>query len=147
MPKASEATIPAIAGVLILLNAAIVRGGALSAFRLVSRATHRILDTVVIAVVALLALQPWWPLDPGVRLIMLAIAALMAFVWWRSSFAEKVPRNRAGGASTSGSGGSGSDATGGAADRSTQVGRTAGRWVGDGINATKRAAAKRRSEG
>lgn len=135
VPRASEAVIPAAAGVLILLNAATVRGGALSAFRLFSRATHRILDLVVLVVVVLMAVQPWRTLDASVRTIMLAIAVVMGFVWWRSSFAERVPRTRVAGTA---------DDT---ADRSAQVGRMAGRWVGDGINATKRAAAKRRGQG
>ena len=137
VPKASEAVIPAVSGVLILVNAAIVRGGALSAFRIVSRAMHRILDLVVLAVVVVLAVQPWLPVDSGARLVMLAIAAVMGFVWWQSSFVEKTPRGRG----ASGAGASGESE--GAADRSSQVGRIAGRLVGDGINATKRAAAKR----
>jgi len=138
VPKASEAVIPAVSGVLILVNAAIVRGGALSAFRIVSRAMHRILDLVVLAVVVVLAVQPWLPVDSGARLVMLAIAAVMGFVWWQSSFVEKVRRGR--GASGAGA----SDESGeSAVDRSSHVGRMAGRLVGDGINATKRAAAKR----
>lgn len=123
---------PAIAGVLVLANAATVRGGALSAFRVISRATHRVLDIVVIAATILLAVQPWLRVDPGARLVMVGIAAVQAFVWWRSSFVEKV-RRRADEAV----------AAAGDDDRSVQIGRRAGRLVGDGINLARRTAANR----
>jgi hypothetical protein len=123
---------PSIAGVLVLANAATVRGGALSAFRVFSRSTHRVLDLVVIAATVLLAVQPWLDVDSGARLVMIGIAAVQAFVWWRSNFVEKVRRR--------------ADAAVAAAaddDRSVQIGRRAGRLVGDGINLARRTAANR----
>jgi hypothetical protein len=131
---------PAVAGLLVLANASTVRGGALSAFRLASRSMHRLLDLVVIAVVVALAVQPRLRPDAGARMIMIAIAAVLGFVWWQSSFAER-PRRARGGAAAAAAGGSGSGGqspSGSSNERSTEIGRMAGRLVGDGINAAKR---------
>jgi hypothetical protein len=124
--------LPSVAGLLVLLNASTVRGGGLSAFRLVSRSVHRLLDLVVIGTIVVAAVQPWIEVDAGARLVMVAIAVVLAFVWWQSSFAEKVARQaRAEAAIAEG-------------DRSVEIGRRAGRLVGDGINLAKRSAANRR---
>ena len=120
--QSPDPLVPTLAGVLVLANACTVRDGALSAFRLLSRATHRILDVIVIAAVLVLAVQPWLTVDSGARIVMVGIAAVMAFVWWQSSFAEKAKREAM-------------IAEGG---RSTDIGRRAGRLVGDGINAARR---------
>jgi hypothetical protein len=120
---------PSVAGLLVLANACTVRDGALSAFRLVSRAAHRIIDVVVIAAVVLLAVQPWIEVDSGARMVMIALAGVMGFVWWQSSFAEKQRREAM-------------IAEGG---RSTEIGRRAGRLVGDGINAAKRLERRKKS--
>ncbi len=120
---------PSLAGLLVLANACTVRDGALSAFRLVSRSAHRIIDVVVIAAVVLLALQPWTEVDSGARIVMIGIAAVMGFVWWQSSFAEKQRRETM-------------VAQGGL---STEIGRRAGRMVGDGINAAKRLERRKKS--
>jgi hypothetical protein len=117
-----EPVAPSIAGALIMFNAACVRGP-LSAFRLVSRTLHRWLDVAVIAIVLALGVQPWLDVESGARLVMLAIAGVMAFVWWKSSFVDKTPRQTS------------IDASQG---RSAEIGRLAGRAVGDGINAAKR---------
>jgi hypothetical protein len=126
--QSPEPVAPALAGLLVLANAATVRGAAFSAFRLVSRRVHRVLDLVVIAAVVVLAVQPWIDADDGLRLVMLGIAAGLGFVWWRSSFAERARP---------------SVATGAVDDRGVRMGRAAGRFVGDGINAVKRTAARR----
>jgi len=115
--------VPAIAGGLVVLNAAIVRGP-LSAFRVLSRRQHRIADIAVVASVLVLAVQPAVDVDPTVRIVMAAIAGVMVFVWFQSNFTEKQRRGRAP-----------ITAEGG---RSTEVGRLAGRAVGDGINAARR---------
>lgn len=126
--QSPEPVAPALAGLLVLANATTVRGAAFSAFRLVSRRVHRVLDLVVIAAVVVLAVQPWIDADDGLRLVMLGIAAGLGFVWWRSSFAERARP---------------SVATGAVDDRGVRMGRAAGRFVGDGINAVKRTAARR----
>ncbi|MCX6519465.1 MAG: hypothetical protein NTZ21_02225 [Actinobacteria bacterium] len=124
--QSPDPLVPTLAGVLVLANACTVRDGALSAFRVLSRATHRVLDVVVIAAVLVLAVQPWLAVDSGARIVMVGIAAVMAFVWWQSSFAEKAKREATRAAMA---------AEGG---RSTDIGRRAGRLVGDGINAARR---------
>ncbi len=120
--QSPQPVVPAVAGFLVLANASTVRDGALSAFRVVSRRTHRIVDVVVIIAIVLMAIQPWIEVDGGARIVVLAIAAVMGFVWWQSSFAEKQRRT-----TVAGEGGVG-----------TEIGRRAGRMVGDGINAAKR---------
>lgn len=116
--------VPAVAGGLVMVNAAIVRGP-LSAFRVLSRAQHRIADVVVILAVVVLAVQPAVEVDAAVRLVLAGIAVVMAFVWFQSSFEEKVRRSDR--AAITAEGG-----------RGTEIGRLAGRAVGDGINAARR---------
>lgn len=114
-------TLPAVAGALVMVNAAIVRGP-LAAFRLVDRQVHRLLDLVVIGAVVAMAVQPWADVEGSTRVIMAAIAAVMAVVWSQSSFADRSRRQPV-------------DASGG---RSTELGRLAGRAVGDTINTARR---------
>jgi hypothetical protein len=151
--------VPSIAGGLIVMNAAIVRGAPLSAFRLVSRTQHRVLDVVVLAVIVVLIVQPWIEVIPADRLIMTGIVVVMGFVWMNSNFIEKVPRAqrkaaKAAGAPTSatapttaaGAGTPLPPPTGdpvdiGGVDNGSvggDIGRKAGRLVGNGINAAKR---------
>jgi hypothetical protein len=115
--------LPAAAGGLVMINAAMVRGP-LAAFRVMSRRVHRVVDLGVMGVIVLAAVQPWVDVDAGARLVMLGITAALAFVWWQTSFAEKGPRGRS--------------AIGVEGGRSTEIGRLAGRAVGDGINVAKR---------
>lgn len=159
--------VPALAGAAVLVNAAVARGP-LGAFRLVSRATHRTLDVVVMGLVAGLAVQPWWSIEAGARLVMLGIVAVHAFVWWQSDLSEPAPSaTRSRRAPTSGAASPGASAgapaapsepatpgapaapsepatpaapsaPGAAGDRSTEVGRAAGRAVGAGVRAVRR---------
>ncbi len=114
---------PALAGGLIMVNAAVVRGP-LAAFRVMSRSAHRIADLGVMGAVVAAAVQPFVEVDPGARLVMLGVTAALAFVWWQTNFAEKAPRARG--------------AIGAEGGRSSEIGRLAGRAVGDGINVAKR---------
>jgi hypothetical protein len=82
-----------------------------------------VLDVVVIAAVLLAAVQPAVDIESTTRIVMGAIALVMAFIWWQTSYAERV-RSRA---PVSAEGG-----------RSTEVGRLAGRAVGDGVNMIRR---------
>jgi len=125
---------PAIAGGLIMANAAIARGP-LAAFRLVTRTQHRFLDVVVIALVVAFGVQPWIDVEGTTRLIMIVIAGVMAFVWWQSSFLEK-PKRHPGRAPITVDGG-----------RGVEIGRLAGRAMGDGINAAKRLREARKRTG
>jgi hypothetical protein len=153
--------VPSIAGGLVVMNAAIVRGAPLSAFRLVSRTQHRVLDVVVLAVIVVLIVQPWIEVIPADRLIMTGIVVVMGFVWMNSNFIEKVPRAqrkaaKAAGAPTSATATAPTTAAGagtplapptgdpvdiGGVDNGSvggDIGRKAGRLVGNGINAAKR---------
>lgn len=151
---------PSLAGGLVVMNAAIVRGAPLSAFRLVSRTLHRVLDVVVLAVIVLLIVQPWVEVIAADRLIMTGIVVVMGFVWLNSNFAEKVPRAQrkaakaAAGTPTSATAPATATATGtplppptgepvdtGSVETGSvggDIGRKAGRLVGNGINAAKR---------
>ena len=126
-----EPRIPALMGLLILLNAAIVAGPA-GAFKLVPRWLHKYLDLAVIGLLLLMAVQPWWELDSTGRLIMAAIAVVMFFIWFHSDFTQRADRKAAKAARSEQR----------AAERlpmdSTNVGKTAGRYVGHGVNSLKR---------
>ncbi len=60
--------VPAVLGAIVMLNAAIAIGPA-AAFRLVHRRVHRILDLVVIGLVAVAVVQPWIEIDGNARLL------------------------------------------------------------------------------
>ena len=116
--QSPEPTFPALAGGLIVLNAAVV-DGPLGAFRLVTRPRHRFLDLVVLGVVAATALLPFVEIDGASRVTMLVIALLLGFLWYGTNFetrpeaARRRSQVRAAMAS----------------DRSEAIGRTAGRLV------------------
>lgn len=128
--------VPALAGGLIMANAAIARGP-LAAFRVVTRTQHRFLDLIVMAAILVASAQPWISVEGSTRVVMAVIAGVMAFVWWQSSFAEKVQKHPGRTKITTAGG------------RGVEVGRLAGRAMGDGINAAKRLreARKRSSPG
>jgi len=116
--------LPAAAGALIVVNAALV-AGPLSAFDLVRRSLHRVLDVVVIAAVVIAAVQPWVEVEASARATMVGVALVHGFVWAQSSFAEKQPR-------------AGRAPIGVEDGRGAEVGRLAGRIVGDGVNLARR---------
>lgn len=113
--------VSSVVGAVVMLHAAMTIGP-LGAFRVLSRGAHRMVDVGVIAVEILTAVQPWIDLDSGTRVIVGCIAFVHTFVWWQTSYAERVKGPRV---STEGG-------------RSTEVGRIAGRLVGNGVNAVRR---------
>ena len=113
--------LPSLVGALIMLHSAITIGP-VGAFRVITRGVHRIVDVGVIATEVVAAVQPWVHLESGSRIIMIGIALVHLFVWWNSSFATRVKSP-----SVSAEGG-----------RSTEIGRIAGRLVGNGVNAVRR---------
>ena len=119
--QSSTPLLPGIVGGIVMLHAAITIGP-LGAFRLVSRRLHRVIDVGVLAGELIAGLQPWIDVDSGTRFLVVIIGLVHIFVWSQSSFAEreKAPP-------ISGEGG-----------RSTEVGRIAGRLVGNGVNAVRR---------
>jgi len=118
-----DPVVPAVAGVLVLLNAAIARGP-LGAFKWVGRRLHRWLDLVVMVVILVAALQPWAPVPPGGRLIMLVILVPLGFLWFYTDWAERPDRQqrRADRASI----------------KSEDVGRSAGRMAGNAFKTIKK---------
>ena len=119
-----EPVVPAVVGGVVLLNAAVTIGP-LSAFRLVGRRVHRIVDLVVIAFVFFAAVQPWVDVDIGTRAIVFGVAIVYAFVWFYSDFAEKQARRQRRAAMATG-------------DRGEDLSRTAGRLAGNAVTAWRR---------
>ena len=83
-------------------------------------------------------MQPLVDVEGTARLIVGMIAVVHAFIWWQTSYAEKVPRatrrcGRLRGAVAGGGPATTPDAAGG--DRATEIGRVAGRLGRHGVNA------------
>lgn len=85
--------VPAVLGALVMLNAAIAIGPA-AAFRLIPRRVHRILDLVVIGLVAVAVVQPWVDIDSNGRILIGLLGVVLAFVWWNTDFATKTERKQ-----------------------------------------------------
>jgi apolipoprotein N-acyltransferase len=119
--QAPSPAVPAIGGLVVLVNAAVAKGP-LGAFDLVDRRLHRVLDLVVIGIVLGLAVQPWIELDVGNRAVMVGVAAVLGVVWWFTDFASH--RERAARRAAS-------------ADRGDSIGRSAGRAAGGVVAAWK----------
>ena len=113
--------VPSVIGAIVMLHAAITIGP-VGAFRVLSRRVHRVVDVGVIALEVVAGVQPWIDLDNGTRVVVVGIALVHSFVWWQSNFAERIKSP-----SVSAEGG-----------RSTEIGRIAGRLVGNGVNAVRR---------
>jgi hypothetical protein len=112
--------VPALAGGLVVANAAMTEGP-LGAFRLVPRTVHRWIDLGVIVVLVLVAAVPALDIDNATRLLLVLVGAVLAFVWWNSSFAAPAPRP-----------------PGEVVDRGEAVGRFAGRAVGNTVKGARR---------
>lgn len=119
--QSATPVLPSVIGGVVMLHSAMTIGP-IGAFRVLPRRLHRIIDVGVLAGEALVAVQPWVDLDSGTRAIVGCIAFVHVFVWWQTNYAERVKGPR-----VSGEGG-----------RSTEVGRIAGRLVGNGVNAVRR---------
>lgn len=113
--------VPSLVGVVIMAHSAVTIGP-VGAFRVITRRVHRVADVGVIAIEVVAAVQPWIHLESGSRIIMVGIALVHLFVWWNTNYATRV---RSPAASSEGG-------------RSTEIGRIAGRLVGNGVNAVRR---------
>jgi hypothetical protein len=113
--------VPTLLGGLVMLHAALTTGP-LGAFRVIGRRLHRVIDVGIISIALLAVVQPWIEIDSGTRIVIAGIALVYLFVWWQTSFAQRIKSP-----SVSGEGG-----------RSADVGRFAGRLVGNGVNAVRR---------
>jgi hypothetical protein len=114
--------LPAIAGALVLVNAACARGP-LAAFRVFTRAQHRVADVVVMLAMLVAAAQPFVHVDGIARLVLGGVALALFVVWSNTNFAER-PRRR--------------ERISAADGRSVEIGRIAGRAVGDGVSFARR---------
>ena len=123
---------PALVGGLIMFNAAITRGG-LAAFQVIHRRLHRLTDIAIMVVIGVVVVQPWISVDNGTRGIIAVFGVMFFVVWIGSSFTEKVKKPKLPVAPKGG-------------DRSTDLGRSAGRLVAGGVKAARAAKAKRSSE-
>ncbi len=123
-----EPLVPAVVGIVIVINASIVRGP-LGAFRLVGRAAHRWLDLVMMALIVVAAFQPWIAVEVTGRVILLVMLLPIGFLWFYTDWAERKQRSERRKAR-------------GAQSRE-DVGRTAGRLAGNAYVAGKRAIKKR----
>ena len=119
-----QPAVPAVLGLVIILNAAVAKGAA-GAFRLVGKRLHKHLDVVVMLLLIGGAVQPWVSMDNTSRLLLGAIAFVLWFVWFHTDFTEKVPRSERKSADN-------------ARPTSDDIGRGAGRAVGGGVNSLKR---------
>jgi hypothetical protein len=118
-----DPVVPAVAGLVVLANAAIVRGP-LGAFKWVSRRLHRWFDLVVIVGIFLAAIQPWFEVPAGGRLIMLVMLVPLGFLWFYTDWAERPNRQQR--------------RVDRASVKSEDVGRSAGRMAGNAFNAIKK---------
>jgi hypothetical protein len=123
--QSPKPAVPAVMGLLIILNAAITEGAA-GAFRLVHRRVHKWIDVVLMVLLLVMAAQQWADIDIAGRLLLAAIAVVLGFVWFHSDFDDRATKRAA--------------RAGRLADRATSedIGRFAGRTVGQGVNAWKR---------
>ena len=135
--------VPALLGLVIILNAAIAKGAA-GAFRVVGKRTHRIFDLVVIALLVAGAVQPWFSINNVGRFMLGGFAFVMFFVWFHTDFTERVPRPKPAAApkappkNTHDTAGHTAGDTARDTVTSEDIGRGAGRLVGNGVNSLKR---------
>jgi hypothetical protein len=85
--------LPCLAGALVFANASAVRGP-LGAFKLFGRRSHRWLDLIAIAVVAVAATQPWFEISSSGRILMLVMLVPLGFLWWYTDWAERPARRQ-----------------------------------------------------
>ena len=136
---------PCLVAAVIIVNAAVTKAP-FAAFHLIGRRLHRAIDVGVIAFQIVAAIQPWVSVEGTTRMIMLAIAAVHAFIWWQSSYIEKIRRNAAApdpAAVPTSTIPSGQPAASAPSGRSADLGRTAGRIVGSGVNTVRQMKANR----
>jgi hypothetical protein len=119
----TDPTVPAVVGVVLVLNAAVVRGP-FGAFRLIGRNVHRWVDVAAGAVLVLAAVQPWVEVSSLGRIMLVAIVIPFAFSWWYTDWNERPARKQRRAEQ--------------AAPRSDDIGKTAGRKAAEIYKAGKR---------
>ena len=116
--QSPEPTVQAAMGLVIIVNAAIARGAA-GAFNLIGHNLHRVLDVIIMVLLVVAALQGWVDIDSTGRIVLPLMAFVMFFIWLNTDFTEKTRSSKP-------------------RASSEEVGRKAGRMVGDGVNAARR---------
>jgi uncharacterized membrane protein len=81
------------AGIVILVNAAVVTGP-ISAFQFFSRRAHQFCDLVVAVALVALGVQPLWAMDPTSRSILIATGVVMVMLWRFTDYRPPTPRTR-----------------------------------------------------
>ncbi len=125
--QSTQPLVPVLAGVAVIVNAAVVRGP-MSAFRWVTRRLHRWLDVAVMGLVVVAIVQPWIESDSGTRVVLAIILLPLAFLWFYTDWADKPARKDRRRAQAGGTG--------------ETAGRAAGRAAGNAYNAIKSRAKK-----
>jgi uncharacterized membrane protein len=123
-----DPVVPALVGMLVILNAAVVRGP-LGAFKWFGRSVHKWIDLGLMIVIALVAVQPFAEVTATGRGMMLVILVPFVFLWFYTDWAER-PSRMERRAATAGPTGE-------------KIGRTAGRLAGNSYVAAKQAIKKR----
>lgn len=126
-----EPAVPLTVGLIVLVNAAIVRGP-LGAFRFVGRDLHRWLDVGVMIVVVVAIVQPWFEMGITGRLMLALVLVPYGFSWFYTDWAERRQRAERRRAATS--------------KTSDDLGRRAGRLAGSAWLAGKRVVRDRQSD-
>lgn len=90
-------------------------------------------DPALVAAEIGAALQPWVSVDNATRIVMVGIAVVHLVVWLGSSFTEKEKRSKEAASEPRG-------------DRSTELGRSAGRLAAKGVRAVRQAKANREAK-
>jgi hypothetical protein len=123
--QAAEPLVPGAAGALIVVNAAVAKGP-LSAFSVVGRRLHRILDVVLIAVLVAAAVTPW--VETAMRFVLVAFAVVLGFVARYTRYETRAEASATRRLHAREAGGT-------AGDRAEDLGRQAGRLAGRGVKA------------
>jgi uncharacterized membrane protein len=113
-----DPVVPALVGMLVILNAAVVRGP-LGAFKWFGRSVHKWIDLGLMIVIALVAIQPFAEVTATGRGMMLVILVPFVFLWFYTDWAAT------------------------AGPTGEKIGRTAGRLAGNSYVAAKQAIKKR----
>jgi len=121
--QSPDPVVPSFAGVLVICNAAVVRGP-VGAFRLVGRSLHRWLDVVVMVLLLGAAVQPWVEIDTTSRATMLLVLLPLGFLWSCPGWAERQGRT--------------ARRVERASDTSEAIGRSAGRLAGNLASSIKK---------
>lgn len=134
-----EPAVPAVMGGVVILNTAIARGS-VSAYPLVGRTVHRWLDVVVMVLLLVAAFQPVVSVDSTGRLLLGGVSFVMFFIWLNSDFTEKADRKQRKQAVKA------ERRERLARPESEELGKKAGRAVGEGINVAKRLGRKMKEQ-